>query len=201
MFKQCGWLFDARVVINLNQPRVSTLIKHEVISINFELELAIVWIQKLLYWFESQCDMRVYFLYGIIETERLIGHNFLKVRVWQLITFCNFSILPRELLNGVIGQVSKCVILIILHTVLHWGQSDIPFLEDIALQVMRDQDPYPHIKLSVHYEEGFLQILLDQEFIRLDQWRTLRLYPNVLVAIKELWLLSLTDLTVSGVTW
>ena len=118
-----------------------------------------------------------------------------------MVTLHDGSILPTIFLNRIVRQVPESVVLIIFHAILHWWKSDVSLLENVSFQVVRNQNPNSYIEFSVHNQEGFFQILLDQKLVCFNHSWTSRLDSYILIAIKKLRFFSLFWLTICRISW
>lgn len=104
-------------------------------------------------------------------------------------------------MDCVVGQVHEGVVgRRIRARVLEGAETYIALLKDKALQPIGHQDPDPDVELAVHDEHGFLEVLLHQEAVGLDDGGASRDHPDVLVAVEEGLLAFLAELAVGRVT-
>ena len=86
-----------------------------------------------------------------------------------MVTILEVTIVLRMLLHCVIRQVYECVVYILeVNTELCRRSSQISLLKEEEFMVLIKQDPDSNVKFSLVYQEGLLDILLNDECVVLD---------------------------------
>ena len=106
-----------------------------------------------------------------------------KIIKTKLIAVLKVTVVGRVLLNGVVGQVHPIVCQGgCIGSVLCRAGSDVALAEEVAVHIMRNQDPDTNIELSSMDQERVLNILLDYKLRAPQHIRRARLLALALLA-------------------
>ena len=153
--EQLTRLFEARVGVHFDQPRVEVFVEDEVIAKEFETELAPVRIQCLSHCIESLQDNFVHLWNQVLEhahtTLRVVLINIvLEHREAQHISIFEVAIILCMLLHCIVREVHESIVNVLeVDAEFRRGRSQVTFFEEVKLMVLIEQDPDTYVELSL----------------------------------------------------
>lgn len=162
LLQQGARLFETRVRVDLNEPRLALLIYHEVVPENLKAILAVLFV-----YLESGCDQRQLnnghdvFAYQLVEVHSRQLRGFLER---ELVSVLMLAVILVFLLDSVISQVHIQVFeAILVERILLRRHPDVALFEAVALVLVSYQHPQPDIKLSLPDQHGPLDVFLNDK--------------------------------------
>lgn len=167
--------FEARVGIRLDKPRVEVAVDDEVIAKQFEA-VGVPFVAADLHLDgHERGERHVFDLLQdlVVEKGFIFASSHFDVRFefaeTQLISIFELTVSGRVLLHGVVGQVDQVVVQgLCLRGVLGGAGSDVPLLEEEAVQVLVNEHPYTDVELPSFDQQRVFNILLNDELVAVD---------------------------------
>lgn len=93
----------------------------------------------------------------------------LKPLVAELVPVLKLAIVLRELLHCVVRKVHVLVVDVLqVDAELARRSSKVALLEDVEIVILVDKHPHADVELAIEYQQGLLDVLLDDERVVLD---------------------------------
>lgn len=92
----------------------------------------------------------------------LLGHVLAQILKGELVGVLKLPVVGGILLDGIVGEVDEVVIDVLGGEGL-CGSADVPLLEEVNVHGFGQQGPDANVELTVVYQEGLLDVFLDDE--------------------------------------
>lgn len=154
---------NAGILVDLDQPYLELAIYEEIQSEDLEAVLPLILVDLLL-------DRAKSHIGDLLDPapdlpDLLLGHVLAEVLKGELVGVLKLPVVGGILLDGVIGEVDEVIVDVLGGEGL-CGGADVALLEEVDVHGFGQQGPDADVELSVVYQEGLLDVFLDDEGTR-----------------------------------
>jgi len=171
--QQLGGLLEAGIRVHFDEPLVEVLVKNEVVTEQFKAVLALEGVELLAHRVEGLHDDLLHLRHEVVlDADVLVRvvlvDVLLELREAQLVAVLELAVGLTFHLHRVVGQVHEGIVHVLqIYAIVTARSPQVALREEVQIRVMREDDPDPDVELTFTDEERPLNVLLDNERVKL----------------------------------